>query len=267
MDLYSSDVGAIQEGNMRTKAVLDANQAIKSHNDNVALQIRQLKGQQQSQEASSIMGQATQQFWAAGKIPDAAKSFSDFQKGLTDFRGNPTEAAKQAAQKLASKAPKAGQATGDVAEAGEDVGKAGQSGEEAVAEAGGEELAEGGLSTAAKGLTGITALASGGFDIYKDFKASEAGGSFTIAGDNWASKTSNVLQIGGAIADLGGTVFPPLAILGGVADVAAGVFGEIGAVKDEGQQEQEDDTTQQQQTQQTQQFQEQAQATTGRVEG
>jgi len=45
MDLYSSDVGAIQEGNMRTKSVLDANQAIKAHNDNVGLQIKQLKGQ------------------------------------------------------------------------------------------------------------------------------------------------------------------------------------------------------------------------------
>jgi len=259
MDLYSSDVGAIQEGNMRTKSVLDANQAIKAHNDNVALQIKQLKGQQESQEASSIMGQTTQQFWASGRIPGAAKSFSDFQKGLTDFKGNPTEAAKQAAQKLKNNAPKAGTESADIAEA--DTAKAGESGEEAVAEAGGEELAEGGLSGVAKGLTGVTAVATGGFDIYKDIQAKG------IAGDNWASKTSNILQIGGAIADLGGTVFPPLAILGGVADIAGGVFGEIGAVKDEKKAEKEDATTQQQETQQTQQIQEQQQATTGRVLG
>lgn len=261
MDLYSSDVGAIQEGNMRTKAVLDANEAIKSHNDNVALQIRQLKGQQASQEASSIMGQTTQQFWASGRIPGAAKSFSDFQKGLTDFRGNPTVAAKQAAQKLASNAPRAGEETVDTPEESEDIAKAGQSDGEALAEAGGEELAEGGLSSVAKGLTGVTALATGGFDIYQDIKAKG------IAGDNWASKTSNILQIGGSIADLGGTVFPPLAILGGVADIAGGVFGEIGAVKDKDKAEQEDDTTQKQQTQQTEQIQEQQQATTGRVVG
>ena len=53
----------------------------------------------------------------------------------------------------------------------------------------GEEGAESFGSTALKGISGITAVATGAMDIYKDIKA---GG---IAGDNWMSKTSNILQI------------------------------------------------------------------------
>lgn len=278
MDLYSSDVGAIQEGNMRTKAVTDANKAVKAHNDDVAVQIKGLKAQAQSSESSTLMGEATQQFWASGKIPGAAKAFSDWQTGATDFRGNPIGALKDTAGKLAGTNPTTstvGEATPEAPEAppegappeggAEGAEGAGEGvGEEALeggGEALGEETAETGLSTLGKGLSGVTALATGGFDIYQDVKA---GG---IAGDNWASKTSNILQIGGAIADLGGTVFPPLAIVGGVADIAAGVFGEVGAVKDEGKKESDLDTTQQQDTETTQTVSEQQQATTGRVQG
>lgn len=98
-----------------------------------------------------------------------------------------------------------------------------------------------------------------GMDIYKDIKA---GG---IAGDNWASKASNVLQIGGAIADLGGTVFPPLALLGGTLDIASGVSGEVGDLIDSGKQDQETDKLQQQQTEQIQTIQDTQPASTGRV--
>ena len=98
-----------------------------------------------------------------------------------------------------------------------------------------------------------------GMDIYKDIKA---GG---IAGDNWASKASNVLQIGGEIADIGGTIFPPLALLGGVADIAAGVSGEVGDLIDSGKQDTADDTLAQQETEQTETLQASGPASTGRT--
>ena len=108
-------------------------------------------------------------------------------------------------------------------------------------------------------LGGGAAAAIGGYDIYKDFKA---GG---IAGDNWASKSSNILQIGGAIADVGGTVFPPLLIAGGVLDLASGVLSEIGTSKDETKAETTDDKTQASETQTSIAVSGTNESTTGRV--
>ena len=114
----------------------------------------------------------------------------------------------------------------------------------------GESLATDFASKGMKALGGLGALATGGYDVYKDIESIKDG--HGIAGDNWAEKTSNILQIGGAISDLGGTVFPPLAVVGGVLDIASGVFGEVGASMDERQQEQSDDQLQQQNTEQKQ---------------
>lgn len=48
MDLYSADVGAIQEGNMRSQAVMDANNKVREHNNNLAGQIASLKSSQKT---------------------------------------------------------------------------------------------------------------------------------------------------------------------------------------------------------------------------
>ena len=236
MDLYSSDYAGIQEGNMRTKDVMDRNQAVINHNNDVAEQITNLKDQEKTGDEVQGGISAVQQFWAGGKIPDEISAVQDhFGKGGTLF-SNPTTQAQTNAQKgLSDTATKVGKMEDnpmELTDEGDGIFSSVEGAEEGLG------------STALKGLGGATALATGAMDIYKDFESNG------IAGDNWASKTSNILQIGGAIADLGGTVFPPLAILGGVTDIAAGVFGEVGAVKDE---EKQEDTASDLQAQETEQ--------------
>ncbi len=259
MDLYSSDYGAIQEGNMRSQAVTARNKVVNEHNANLGTQIAGLKAQQKGAEETQDMLQATQQFWAGGKLPSQISAFSDhLAQGGTLFSNPTTQAQKTAegavsdAETLSSDVPETLKDTGDGILTSEDAFKTGES------------LATDIGSTALKGLGAVTAVGVGGFDIYKDVKSLEAG--HGIAGDNWASKTSNLLQIGGAISDLGGTVFPPLALLGGVLDITSGIFGEVGASKDESKQESQDDTLQQQQTETTEAQVQQEPVSTGRVD-
>ena len=246
MDLYSSDYAGIQEGNMRTKSVMDRNQAVQEHNNDVATQISSLKAQQTTGNIESAGLQAVQQYWAGGKIPNQISALQDHLKAGGTLFSNPTSQAQTEAEKSVSDAKSGLKGFFTKQEVTAPETPAIQTSDDArsALESGLEEGAEGVGSTALKALGGVTAVATGAMDIYKDF---ESGG---IAGDNWASKTSNILQIGGAIADLGGTVFPPLAVVGGIADIAAGVFGEVGAVKDDEQQKQDDDTLQAKNTEQ-----------------
>ena len=88
------------------------------------------------------------------------------------------------------------------------------------------------LGTIGKGAGIIGSSAIGGYDIYKDF---QGGKGFHLAGDNWASETSNALQIGGAIADIGGLIpglGAPLALFGGILDLAGAGLGEVGELID-----------------------------------
>ena len=257
MDLYSSDYAGIQEGNMRSKAVSQANAVINQHNSDLGTAIASLKAQQKSGEESQDLLQATQQFWAGSKIPGQVAALQQHLQAGGTLLSNPTTQATKTAETTfsdtASKVTTMESNPPQLTDEGDGIFS------DTRELASGESLATDVGRTALKGVTGVTALATGGFDIYKDIKA---GG---IAGDNWASKTSNVLQIGGAIADLGGTVFPPLALLGGVLDISAAAFGEVGASKDEAKQEQQDTTLQQQETQKTQAVSVQAPVATGRV--
>ena len=265
MDLYSSDYAGIQEGNMRSKAVMDRNQAVIQHNNDVATQISSLKAQQKTADIETAGLQAVQQFWAGGKIPNQITAVQEHLKAGGTLFSNPTSQAQSEAQKAVSDAKSGVKGFFTKQEVTAPETPAIQTSEDARAalESGAEETAEGLGSTALKGLSGITAVATGGMDIYKDIESISKG--HGIAGDNWASKTSNILQIGGAIADIGGTVFPPAALLGGVLDVAAGVFGEVGTGKDEAKQTQQDTKLQQQETQQTEAVTASAPVATGRV--
>ena len=246
MDLYSSDYAGIQEGNMRTKSVMDRNQAVQQHNNDVATQIASLKATQTTGNIETAGLQAVQQFWAGGKIPNQVTALQEHLKAGGTLFSNPVSQAQSEAQKAVSDATSGAKGFFTKQEVTAPETPAIQTSEDArsALEAGAEEGGETVGSTALKGLSGITAVAIGGMDIYKDF---ESGG---IAGDNWASKTSNILQIGGAIADVGGTVFPPLAIVGGIADIAAGAFGEVGSIKDQEKQTQADTNLQTQETEQ-----------------
>lgn len=270
MDLYSSDVGAIQEGAMRSQAVMDANNRITEHNNGIAGQIAQLKSQQKSADTEEGIKDAIGGVISGGKIAGKVKAFQNWNakpsasnpttqanNDLSDTADEsstapPTEEDPSTTLKdegdgvFSSDAPLEGESEGVMSRA-----KSGVKDALGISDEGAEAIGKGAGEIASVGLAGM--------DIYKDIKA---GG---IAGDNWASKTSNILQIGGAIADIGGTVFPPLALLGGVMDIGAGVSGEVGDLIDSGKQDTADDTLAQQETEQTETLQASGPASTGRI--
>lgn len=270
MDLYSADVGAIQQGNMRSQAVMDANNKVREHNNDLAGQISQLKSQEKTADITEGIKDAIGGTIASGKIGGKVK---DYQNWVANRKAsNPTTQAtnelSDTADKSATAPPTSEEPSTKLTDTGDGIFESegaleGQSeGVMSRAKTGIKNalgVSDEALETAGKGIGEIASVGMAGMDIYKDIKA---GG---IAGDNWASKTSNVLQIGGAIADLGGAVFPPLALLGGAIDIASGVSGEIGDLIDSGKQDKETDELQQQETETTQTISAPTPASTGRV--
>tara|TARA_R110000803_G_scaffold623_4_gene2160 strand:+ start:1583 stop:2365 length:783 start_codon:yes stop_codon:yes gene_type:complete len=225
MDIYSNDSAGIQQGAMRTQSVMNANQRVKEHNDALATTISGLRSQQQTAGILDATKNATSQFWATGKIPGQVKAFNDWNTSRQ--ASNPTSQAEGVASEGlegATQTPKTSSAVPELEDVGDGVFESG--GKSAIT--GAEDVAEGVGSKLGKGLGTLGSVATAGVDIYQDIDSLSKG--HGIAGDNWASKTSNLLQIGGAIADVGGTVFPPLAIVGGAVDLVAGGFGELGDV-------------------------------------
>ncbi len=254
MDLYSADTSNIQQGNMRTKDTLERNNLIQSHNTDVANSISNLRGQQAT-TATEIGGiQAAQQFWGGSKIPAAVSAVKKFSTAAS--AANPTSSFMTDAGRRAV-APTV--AAADGAELVESSAGVFESAGALEGEAAAKTLGSSAMELGGKVLGGGIAAGIGGFDLYKDFAA---GG---IVGDSWEAKTSNILQIGGAVADVVGTVFPPAALLGGVVDVAAGIFGEVGTAIDEKKQQAQDTVTQASEPVATDVVQSTAPATTGRV--
>lgn len=252
MDLYSADVGAIQQGNMRSQAVMDANRAIQDHNNDLAGQIASLKAQQQSDETEEGIKNAIGGYISTGKIGGQVEDFKDWVNSnknvspMTLAQNTLQDGLKSVANTTSEPPEVAGVDKTVVSDAGDDMKKTLSFSDEAIDKLG-------------KVGGDITSVGMAGMDIYKDIQANG------IAGDNWASKTSNVLQIGGAIADVGGTVFPPLALLGGTLDIASGVAGEIGDLIHGGTQDQKTDELQEQETEKPISAPVEAPATTGRV--
>lgn len=87
-----------------------------------------------------------------------------------------------------------------------------------------------GLGVAGKAAGGLFGAAQGGLDIYEDIQAKG------IAGNNNWEKAGNLLQIGGAAADVVGMAFPPAALVGGILDLASGAVDEVGEKLDEDKQ-------------------------------
>jgi hypothetical protein len=263
MDLYSSDFAGIQEGNLRTQSIVNANKAVDEHNKNLAEQMSSLQSQQKTADVVEQTKDLTQGFWASGKLPDATKAWKSWSSGETDFRGNPTSTEQKGFSDTADAVAAGEKEDLGLKDTGDGVFESAEGGaQDALAEGGGALEGAGDFAEfASKGVGALASAGIGGYDIYKDFE----GGKFHIAGDNWASKASNVLQIGGAIADIGGTVFPPLALIGGVADIAGGIAGEIGEKIDEGKEKSEDQQLQQEQTETKEAVSVQAPVATGRV--
>ncbi len=258
MDLYSADMGAIQEGNMRSQAITKANSMIQQHNDKLAGTIAGLKSQQKSADIENSIRDAIGGIVASGKISGKVQAYKDWN--ANQKASNPTTQEQNRMEENTENESGPETTTESAVEEGAEESEGVMSkAKTGIKNALG--VSDEALETAGKGIGEITSVGLAGMDIYKDIKA---GG---IAGDNWASKSANVLQIGGAIADLGGTIFPPLALLGGALDIASGVSGEIGDMIDDGKQEQKTDDLQKSQTEtQIQQVQQQP-VSTGRIDG
>ena len=248
-DLFGTNGQAVALGNARREQVRDLNERIKEHNDDVLNNIQGLKDQAKSAAMfKEIQDQATN-LWAAKDIPGKVKAYNEWKtaraQGADIFgnkpASNPTTNTIQTSRGNVDKTT--GRLTDDAAEGSEGlaqpVAETAPAGKTAEAVEGGIEgdIKAGLKNTGAVeeslvgkigskvGVLGSAAL--GGMDLYEDIKSGH------IAGNNDWEKASNILQIGGSIADIAGAVFPPAKLLGGVLDIASGVTDSVGEKLDE----------------------------------
>ena len=237
-----SNQSAISYGNSRIDAVRDLNERIRQHNSDVSDAIT--NAQQQLKTADTIrQAQDTAKgLWTASKLPEAIEQYKAYKVAQT--ASNPTSQFEnmsslknklfgkiatdaQGAETLPTTPPAEpvaeGAATGaSISEDAESTGSKlanGLGGLKSVATQQGETL----LSKAAKGAGVLGAGAIGAMDVYDDFK-----GGLHLNGNNWEEKAGNFLQIGGSIADIVGTVYPPAKLIGGVLDLTSGALDQVG---------------------------------------
>ena len=257
MDLYGSNSAAISMGNARREQVRDLNERIRQHNSDVADKFAQLKSQESSADTLKELKETGQALWSGKGMPDKIKAYQDYRAKQSAKASNPIDEAANTQregselslkQKIFGKqevtSPPAetveegglGRATTEATEsAATDIGESLESAtggalKGALKSEGGEvaeTLMSKGLGVAGKAAGGLFGAAQGGLDIYEDIKAGK------IAGNNNWEKAGNLLQIGGAAADIVGMAFPPAALLGGVLDLASGAVNEVGEKLDE----------------------------------
>jgi len=256
-----SSMNAIALGNARREAVRQMNSQIIQHNNDVANQISSLKDQQATVQSIIQAKDTAQALWTGAGLPDKIKAYQDY-KASRSGATNPTSKSETNLQAEAERNNPTNQATtpaqNTTESPSEPVAEGSPSGasvseESATAEsrltAGLKKSlpltqeGETALSKAGKVAGGFGAAALGGLDIYNDFKT----GSFKLSGNNNWEKAGNVLQIGGSVADLVGTVYPPAKLLGGILDLGAAATDEIGQATDNTS-SQQDDALKQQET-------------------
>ena len=258
-DLYGTS-GAIALGNMRTQMVREMNNNIKEHNEKVQTTIQGLQDQASSAFLTKEIRDQAVNLWTGKDMPAKVSEFNKYfadraaakakkanpventQENLGESQEAPTPedamtpeqttgATDAPAGEPVSEGAAQGESVADVAEGAEaDVGEGLANSLKGSAAKAGEEAAEG-FGKKASGLLGkagvLGSAALGGYDLYQDIKK---GG---IQGNNDWEKASNVLQIGGSLADLAGTFFPPAKLIGGVLDIASGVTDSVGEKLDE----------------------------------
>jgi len=239
-----SNQSAIANGNARMNSVRQLNERIREHNADVADQIQNAREQLKTSQTIANAQNAGMALWKGSKMPDAVKAYKDYRaKNLGQKQGsNPTsdyensnkpdtsgglEDAQTPAQ--TTDTPPAepvaeGSTTG--ASISEDVEATGSKLTDgmpkgALTEAGESKIGK--IAGAGGEVAGtLMSGAIGGMDLYEDIK------NHTITGNNWEEKTGNILQIGGSIADVVGTFYPPAKLIGGALDLASGAISEIG---------------------------------------
>jgi len=263
-DLFGVNGNAVAMGNARMQQVRDFNDRVKEHNQNVTDQIQGLREAQKSADTiQAIKTQATN-LWVAkdipGKVNEFNKYFADRAAGtaasnpVANTVNNLRKQATSATDGFLSQAKQSTQAVREAvsegANAAESVSDVAKTAESAVGK--GLTTALSGTEGAASKVSGVLGKAGvlgsaalGGMDLYEDIKG---GG---IQGNNNWEKASNLLQIGGTIGDLAGTIFPPAKLIGGVLDLASGLTDTIGEKLNEDKQGSDLTTQQAQQTEKT----------------
>lgn len=249
-DLYGTS-GAISLGNMRTQMVRDMNNHIKEHNEKVQTTIQGLQGQASSKFTTAEIKDQAMNLWTGKDIPGKVGEFNKYfadraaakaakanpvestQENLAQSNDAPTtEDAMTPEQTTGATDAPGGEPVSEGASQGETVSEVADSAEADVGEGlenslktGGEEAAEsfGKKASGVLGKAGVLGSAAlGGYDLYEDIKTGK------VQGNNTWEKASNLLQIGGSIADIAGTFFPPAKLIGGVLDIASGVTDSVG---------------------------------------
>ena len=269
-DLYGTS-GAIALGNMRTQMVRDMNNNIKEHNEKVQTTIQGLQGQASSQFLTKEIRDQAVNLWTGKDIPGKVGEFNKYfadraaakaakanpvestQENLGQSNDAPTtEDAMTPEQTTGATDAPAGEPVSEGASQGETVSEVAEGAEADVGEGlenalkgSGEEAAET-FGKKASGLLGkagvLGSAALGGYDLYEDIKSGK------IQGNNDWEKASNILQIGGSLADIAGTFFPPAKLIGGVLDIASGVTDSVGEKVEE---DKTSDDLKQEQTEET----------------
>lgn len=244
MDLYGTSGNAIAQGNMRTQQVRDLNDRIREHNQDIANKIQGLKEQTQTADTVNQALETGKTLWEGSKMPQAIQTYQSWKAGkitgtspeeaFNKFLSNSAKTNNPIASAMNPNQIKStiGSAISEGSPSGLSVSEEASQ----VVEGANSKLTQGitntvkdavegsAISKLGKGLGTIGAVAQGGMDLYQDFK----GGSFHLAGDNWEQKTGNALNLAGSVADVAGTFYPPLAIIGGALDLTSSAFDMIG---------------------------------------
>tara|TARA_R100000353_G_scaffold63861_1_gene50009 strand:+ start:669 stop:1559 length:891 start_codon:yes stop_codon:yes gene_type:complete len=277
MDLYAKDAGAIQSGNMRTQAQQRLGEAISMHNSELAGQLKLEKGQlaqQQTEQAiQGIMsgymdvrgfqnGLKEYKTWSQARA-NKASALKDLTSGPAqqgevrvgdentppevEARPNTTSEPNPTATPEGSPA----QGTADVNPSAEEhtaitAGKQGEGESGSLLQKGMSKigLTEEGVEKLGKGVGALGSAAVAGIDIYQDIKKGKLG-------DNGWEDVGQVGQIGGAIADTVGAVFPPAALVGAGLSLVGGIFDDIGEAIESSKKKKEAQEAQEQQQEQT----------------
>jgi hypothetical protein len=241
LDLYGTSSNAIAQGNMRSDQVRDLNERIQQHNTDVANQISGLKDTLNQTKRIQEFQQSAQALWTAKGMPNKVKAWNDYfnKPEATNPTTQSERTTRQAIQQPepTTEAPAEASATAEREAVSGTDGVAGEVGTEASSLTEGIESAVGkGTNLAGKigeGAGVLMSAGAGAMDLYQDYEDSKKDGHFEIAGNNNWEKAGNILQIGGAVGDVVGTVFPPAKLIGGVLDLASAATDEIGEQLDD----------------------------------
>lgn len=239
-----SNQSAIANGNARLNSVRELNERIREHNSDVADQIQNAREQLKTANTIANAQNAGMALWKGSKMPDAVKAYKDYRaknagakqgsnptsdyenSNKPDTSGNVEDAQTPAQTTDTPPAEPVAEGSTTGASISEDVEATGSKLTDGMpkgvlTEAGESRLGK--IAGAGGEVAGtLMSGAIGGMDLYNDIK------NHTITGNNWEEKTGNILQIGGSIADVVGTFYPPAKLIGGALDLASGAISEVG---------------------------------------